>query len=146
MSEIKIVRLTEEHIASVAELEAATFSRPWGENELRMLTGSMGVGFVALDTDRVVAFGGMMTVLDEGQIGSVVTSPDYRRMGIGRMIMDALEDFSRNNGIVFLSLEVRESNLAARELYRSCLWEEAGIRKNFYDLPTENAVVMIKKL
>ena len=146
MSEIKIVRLTEEHIASVAELEAATFSRPWCENDLRMLTGSMGVGFVALDTDRVVAFGGMMTVLDEGQIGSVVTSPDYRRKGIGRMIMDALEDFSRNNGIVFLSLEVRESNLAARELYRSCLWEEAGIRKNFYDLPTENAVVMIKKL
>ena len=146
MSEIAIVRLAEEHLASVAELEAKTFSRPWSENDLRMLTSTMGVGFVALDGERVVAFGGMMTVLDEGQVGSVVTDPEYRRMGLGRMIMNALDDFSRENGIVFLSLEVRESNIAARELYRSCSWEEAGIRKNFYDLPTENAVVMIKKL
>ena len=146
MSKIAIVRLAEEHLASVAELEAKTFSRPWSENDLRMLTSTMGVGFVALDGERVVAFGGMMTVLDEGQVGSVVTDPEYRRMGLGRMIMNALDDFSRENGIVFLSLEVRESNIAARELYRSCSWEEAGIRKNFYDLPTENAVVMIKKL
>ena len=146
MPEIEIKRLSDEHLASVAKLEAECFSRPWGENELRMLTGSMGVGFVALDGSRIAAFGGMMTVLDEGQITSVVTSPEYRRIGLGRRIMDALESFSRENGINFLSLEVRESNLAARGLYKACGLEEAGIRKNFYDLPTENAVVMIKKL
>lgn len=146
MSDIKIVRLAEEHLASVAALEAECFSRPWKENDLRMLIGSMGVGFVALCGEKVAAFGGMTTVLDEGQITSVVTAPECRRMGLGRRIMDSLEKFAHENGISFLSLEVRESNLSARELYRSCSWEEAGVRKNFYDLPLENAIVMIKKL
>lgn len=146
MPEIEIVRLSEEHLSSVAALERECFSRPWGEEQLRMLTGSMGVGFVALDGETAVAFGGMMTVLDEGQITSIVTAPERRREGLGRKIMNAIECFSRENGISFLSLEVRESNHAARALYGACSWEEAGIRKNFYDLPTENAVVMVKKL
>ena len=146
MSGIDIVRLTGDRLSGVAFIESQCFAEPWGENSLEMLLGEQGVAFVAIASGEVVAYGGMLTVLDEGQITNIATLPDFRRMGIGRRIMDALEDFACANGISMLSLEVRESNLAARELYRSCGWIEEGIRKNFYRRPIENAVVMTKKL
>ena len=62
------------------------------------------------------------------------------------MLLDALDGYSKENGIAFLSLEVRDSNAAARTLYASCDWREAGVRKNFYKLPTEDAVIMTKTL
>ena len=60
--------------------------------------------------------------------------------------MNAIDEFSVKNGIVYLSLEVRQMNEAARSLYCSLGWREAGIRKNFYSKPTDNAIVMIKEL
>ena len=146
MSKIDIVRLTKDRLSGVAFIEDQCFEEPWGEKSLELLIGEQGVAFVAIASREVVAYGGMMTVLDEGQITNIATLPDFRRMGLGRRIMDALENFARANGISMLSLEVRESNFAARSLYGSCGWTEEGIRKNFYRRPFENAVVMTKKL
>lgn len=146
MSHIEIVRLSEDMLSSVAQIEAECFAEPWGESSLRLLLGEQGVAFVAIASGRVVAYGGMMTVLDEGQITNIAVLSDFRRMGIGRRIMDTLEGFALEHGISMLSLEVRESNLAARKLYVSCGWREEGIRKNFYRHPCENAVVMTKTL
>ena len=60
--------------------------------------------------------------------------------------MSAIEQLAVEKGIVFLSLEVRESNIAARSLYTSLGWEECGKRKNFYSKPTEDACVMTKSI
>jgi ribosomal-protein-alanine N-acetyltransferase len=88
----------------------------------------------------------MMCVLDEGQIINVATHPDSRRRGVGRALMIAIEQSAKERGIVFLSLEVRESNAAARSLYSSLGWVECGIRRNFYSKPTENACIMTKSI
>ena len=147
MRNAQIKRLSAEHISRVAELEAICFSEPWSEKSLELLLGNNAIGFAAVLPDgRVVAYGGMLTVLDEGQITNIATAPDCRRQGLGRLIMLSLEDYARENAICYLSLEVRESNLAARSLYSSLGWAEKGVRKNFYKLPVENAVVMTKKL
>ena len=140
------VRLSAEMLGGVASLEARCFAEPWGEESLQMLLGERGVGFAILVDGEVAAYGGMVTVLDEGQITNIAVAPEYRRRGFGRDIMRALEGYSLENGIVFLSLEVRESNAAARALYLSEGWSEAGLRKNFYKLPAENAVIMTKAL
>ena len=146
MPDIEIVRLTEDMLSSVAQIEAECFPEPWSENSLRLLLGEQGFAFAATVGGRAVAYGGMMTVLDEGQITNIATLPEFRRMGIGRRIMAALESFAAERGIAMLSLEVRESNLAARNLYISCGWREEGTRKNFYRHPCEDAVVMTKML
>ena len=146
MNDVSIVRLSADHLADVAELERLCFAEPWSESSLELLLGERGVGFAAFVDGRLAAYGGMMTVLDEGQITNIATHPDFRRMGLGRRIMNALDEYGREKGIAFLSLEVRESNSAARGLYISCGWQEEGVRKNFYRLPVENAVVMTKKL
>ena len=147
MQDVQIKQLSAEHISGAAELEVLCFSEPWSEKSLELLLGNNAIGFAAVLPDgRVAAYGGMLTVLDEGQITNIATASEFRRQGLGRCIMSALEDYARENGIFYLSLEVRESNLAARALYSSLGWTEKGVRKNFYKLPTENAVVMAKKL
>ena len=143
MTEIR--RLAREDIPSVAEIERLCFDEPWSERSLELLLDEKNAGFVALIDGTVVAYGGIITVLDEGQITNIATHPDYRRLGLARQIMNAIDTFSAERDLVFLSLEVREQNFAARSLYGSCGWHEAGIRKNFYSKPRDNAVIMTKE-
>ena len=140
----KIRLLTIEDIPSVAEIEKLCFSSPWSEESLKLLLDEKNAGFVAEIDGITVAYGGIVTVLDEGQITNIATHPDYRRRGLAKAIMEAIDLFSAENGIVYLSLEVREQNIAARSLYASCGWQEAGVRKNFYSKPLDNAIAMIK--
>ena len=144
MTEIR--RLAMEDITSVAEIERLCFEEPWSENSLALLLDEKNAGFVACVDGRIAAYGGVVTVLDEGQITNIATHPEFRRRGLAREIMNAIDEFSVKNGIVYLSLEVRQMNEAARSLYCSLGWREEGIRKNFYSKPTDNAIVMIKEL
>ena len=138
-----VERMGECHISGVAQIERTCFGEPWSEESLRLLLGNGGVAFVAVDNGRVVAYGGMLTVLDEGQITNIAVLPEYRRIGYGRAVVSALIEYGRNNGISTVSLEVRSSNLAAKTLYESMGWKECGVRKNFYRFPTEDAIVMV---
>ena len=95
---------------------------------------------------QVCAYGGMMVAVDEGQITNIATHPDYRRQGYGKAIVEALIKYSKNNGINSISLEVRESNRAAIELYSRLGFKVEGKRKDFYTKPTENALIMILNL
>ena len=141
---LEIRPLISQDIASVAEIERLCFDEPWSENSLKLLLQEKNIGFVAILDGQIAAYGGLVTVLDEGQITNIATHPDYRRRGLASAIMKAIDVFALENGIVYLSLEVREQNIAARSLYKSCGWYEAGIRKNFYSKPSDNAVIMIK--
>ncbi len=141
---LEIRRLTDEHLGAVAEIERLCFDEPWSENSLALLLEEKNVGFVALIDGYVAAYGGMVTVLDEGQITNIATHPRYRRLGLATQIMNSIDDFSKENNIVYLSLEVREKNEAARSLYRLCGWSEVGVRKAFYRKPSDNAIIMVK--
>jgi ribosomal-protein-alanine N-acetyltransferase len=143
---IEIIRMSREHLDAVAEIEQISFSDPWSVESLELMLGEQAMGLVALEDGRLLGYVGMMCVLDEGQIVNVATHPDSRRRGVGRALMSAIEQLAKDRGIVFLSLEVRESNIAARSLYSSLGWVECGIRKNFYSKPTENACVMTKSI
>jgi ribosomal-protein-alanine N-acetyltransferase len=143
---IEIIRMSREHLDAVAEIEQISFSDPWSVESLELMLGEQAMGLVALEDGRLLGYVGMMCVLDEGQIINVATHPDSRRRGVGRALMIAIEQSAKERGIVFLSLEVRESNAAARTLYSSLGWVECGIRKNFYSKPTENACIMTKSI
>lgn len=141
-----VERITRAHLAEVAELERLCFHDPWSERSLELLLGSDAVGYVCVSEGRVLAYGGMMLVPDEGQITNIATHPDVRRMGMGRAVVEALIDDAKKRGLEQLSLEVRVSNTAAVALYEDLGFGTAGRRKSFYRKPTEDAWVMIKAL
>lgn len=143
---LSIEKVSKEHLSSIARIEALCFSEPWSEESLELLLGENATALVALMEDRVVGYVGLTYVLDEGQITNLAVHPDARRRGVGIALMRALELLAKEKNLIFLSLEVRESNLAARSLYSSLGWEDRGVRKNFYSHPMENAVVMTRDL
>ena len=105
------------------------------------------VGFVCLADDGTpVSYVGMLTVLDEGQIINVATNAAYRRQGLAEALLLALMGEARARALKTLSLEVRRSNLAAICLYQKLGFFIAGERRNFYNDPREDALVMICNL
>ena len=148
MREFLIERLTSDKFCEVAELERLCFSLPWSEKSLELLLDGKNVGFVVIDkaTGRVAAYGGMIAVLDEGQITNIATHPEYRRRGLGQSVLHALVEYATETGLNIISLEVRESNVAAISLYEKLGFLTAGVRKNFYTSPRENGIVMTKSI
>ena len=139
----EIVRVAPEALGEIAALEALVFAHPWSEQALALLCDAeRAFGFAALCDGRVVAYGGMLTVLDEGQITNVATHPDYRRRGLAERVMEALLAEARQRGLALVTLEVRESNAAAIRLYEKCGFATVGRRPRFYTRPTEAAWIM----
>ena len=93
---------------------------------------------------RVLGYAGLMVVADEGYITNVAVFPEYRRQGIAAQILQVFVQFAAANHLAFLTLEVRPSNAAAIALYQGFGFEEVGRRKNYYDLPKEDALILTK--
>ena len=137
------VPMTTEHIPEVAMLEKLCFSAPWSAQSLELLTREgIGMGVVYLQDGKVVAYGGMLCVVDQGQITNIAVHPDYRRQGIGKAIVGALLKYAMDEKFEEVTLEVRKSNDAAQALYRSMGFRAIATRPGFYSKPVEDGVIM----
>lgn len=128
---------------NIAVIEEHCFSTPWSEEQIKKSDSNTTFFIVKID-DKAVGYGGMYTVVDEGYITNIGVLPEYRRKGIGKKIVSKLIDFSIENSLLFLSLEVRKSNIAAIKLYESFEFKPVGERKNFYRFPNEDAIIMTR--
>lgn len=142
---MKIIKLEESHFPMVTDLESYCFSHPLSEAYLRMLLpGGIGCGFIIVDDDRelAVAYGGIIIAADEGQILNIATHPNYRRRGFGRMIMDAIVEYSKENDLAFITLEVREGNTPAINLYKGMGFYAVGRLLGYYNTPKEDGLIL----
>ena len=103
-----------------------------------------GVILAAGEGDVLLGYVWARFVLDEGEIGNIAVAPEHRRCGVGAALLGALFAESERRGAAVLRLEVRGSNLAARRLYEKNGFETVGKRKNYYEKPTEDAILMSK--
>ena len=127
----------------IAEIERSCFSTPWTVEQI-ISSEDTTAFFLAKDGEKVIGYGGMYTVLDEGYVTNIGVLPEYRRKGIGSKIVKELINFSIEKSLSFITLEVRVSNVAAIELYKTFEFNEVGRRKNFYRNPTEDAFIMTR--
>ena len=144
---VRIVPMTADHLDEVAELERVCFTTPWSRNMLaEELDNYLSAFLVALDdNDKVAGYAGLQAVLDEGYITNVAVRPDCRRQGIAGKLLQVFLDFAKGNHLAFLSLEVRASNYDAIALYGSRGFRSVGRRKNYYEHPREDAIIMTKE-
>lgn len=144
---VHIVPMTGDHLDEVAELERICFSTPWSRNMLaEELDNLLSAFLVALDdSGKVVGYAGLQVVLDEGYITNVAVRPEFRRQGVASQLLEVFLNFAQGNKLAFLTLEVRASNYDAIALYGSRGFRSAGRRKNYYEHPKEDAIIMTRK-
>ena len=140
---ITITDAREDILPQIQRIEQQSFSVPWTEQMLRMQLEPDSHVFLTAETeDGVVGYIGMMYVLDEGYITNVAVRQDCRRQGIADALLTELERRARALVLSFLTLEVRQSNFPAVALYEKHGYRVAGRRKNYYEKPTEDALLM----
>lgn len=144
---VHIVPMNADHLDEVAELERICFSTPWSRNMLaEELDNMLSAFLVALDDrDRVVGYAGVQVILDEGYITNIAVRPECRRQGIAAKLLQVFMDFAKANQLSFLTLEVRASNYDAIALYGSRGFRSMGRRKNYYEHPREDALIMTRE-
>ena len=131
------------HLDDVCKLENTCFAHPWSRQSLQeSLENENSVFYVATDNDEVIGYIGMSFVLDEGYIYNVAVAPQHRCHGVGSALIRTLVTDCKKQGFAFLTLEVRQSNKAARSLYEAFGFIKVGERKNYYTDPDESAVLM----
>ena len=144
---VRIVPMNADHLDEVAELERICFSTPWSRNMLaEELENACSAFLVAEDdTGKVAGYAGLQVILDEGYITNVAVRPECRRNGIAGKLLQVFLDFGQANHLAFLTLEVRASNYDAIALYGSRGFRSVGRRKNYYEHPKEDAIIMTRE-
>ena len=142
---MEIHSLLPKYIDQIYEIEVASFSVPWSINSLRDdLVNPMAKYFVQTEGEEVLAYLGIRTVLDEIHIMNIAVKPEHRGKGYSTLLMNELDKFAVDGKFYSISLEVREGNEKARNLYNKCGFETCGVRKDYYEKPKENAILMVK--
>lgn len=136
----KICNTMEAELDAIAETEAACFGVPWTKAQL---AESLESPFVVMKTAfwKGVPAGYLCAtyIVGEAEIQRIAVKPEYRRKGLARALLDC---FFAEKSPQETFLDVRASNMAARALYESEGFVVCGQRKNYYEHPTEDAVLM----
>ncbi len=143
-----IERMSEEHLDKVVQIESDSFSIPWSKKsfeESLALDYTIFLVVMLEDTKEIVGYIGIYKVFNEGDITNIAIDKKYRGMGIGTNLMLEAMNYIRKLEIKDLMLEVRKSNLVAQGLYEKVGFKSIGIRRNFYEKPLEDAVIMWKQ-
>lgn len=141
--DIEVREMVEADLPRVLEVEEISYSIPWSEATFRGLLRRRDAELVVATSERaVVGHAVYWHVLDQGELGNVAVAPETRGQGVGAMLVREVVDRAARRGIRELFLEVRPSNDGARHLYARFGFVQVGRRKNYYQQPTEDALVM----
>jgi len=148
MSNVLIKPMSEEDIDGVLNIEEKSFTTPWSREAfiMEVKKNNLAKYVVAEANGRIVGYGGMWLIIDEGHITNIAVDPEYRGKGIGNLILDGLVNICKEKGIERITLEVRRSNTVAQGLYRKYGFDDCGIRPGYYTDNKEDAVIMWKEM
>ncbi|NJD09851.1 MAG: ribosomal-protein-alanine N-acetyltransferase [Gemmatimonadetes bacterium] len=130
-------------VAEVQRIERLSYSVPWSELTFRGLLQRQDAELLVAELDgRLAGYAVYWQVLDQGELGNVAVDPVWRRRGVARRLVVAVMERAAERGVRELFLEVRPSNAGARQLYESLGFARVGQRRNYYQEPAEDALVM----
>ncbi len=142
--QLDIAKMRVEDIPDVLRVEALCFSTPWPRNAFQneLTENKLAHYFVGRVNDEVVAYGGLWVILEDAHITTVAVHPSYQRQQYGERILVCLLDEAVERGACWVTLEVRESNTGAQNLYKKYGFTVVNTRRGYYSDNDENALVM----
>lgn len=133
-------------LEQVMPIETENFSVPWTKTGFfTFLIREDAIFLVAEDDQEILGYCGVLTVLDEGDITNVAVRKDRQGEGIGKLLVQELIKKSSDAGVTTIHLEVRESNTPAIRLYEKLGFERLGVRRNYYEAPAEDGIMMVRR-
>ena len=136
--------MTMAHIKEVMRIEAQSFPTTWPSdaffNELQ--TNKLAHYFIAKIDDEIVGYGGCWVIMEDAHVTTIAVLPEHRGKGYGERLLLTLIDEAITRGGAWLTLEVREGNISAQQLYRKYGFTTVAVRKQYYSDNNENALVM----
>jgi ribosomal-protein-alanine N-acetyltransferase len=141
---LEVSPMSVEDIGDVLRVEAQCFSTTWPRNAfLNELTeNKLAHYFIGRAEDATVAYGGLWVILEDAHITTVAVDPAYQGKGYGERMLVWLLDEAINRGASWITLEVRESNQTAQNLYKKYGFAVVNTRRGYYSDNDENALVM----
>lgn len=140
---IEMRRMRPEDVPTVMVIERECFTVPWRESAyMTELANRSAYYIVACVDSEIVGYGGEWVIMDEAHITTLGVAKQWRGHKIGERVLVALLDEARSKQARRATLEVRESNSVAQNLYRKYGFQPAAIRRGYYTDNHENAVVM----
>ena len=135
-----------EDLLQIFDIEREAISPPWSHDALvDELSREDSFFVVAIGDDGSIAgFAIMRKVGDDGELLQIAVNASMRGCGIGDLLMTAVIEYAKERSFLSVFLEVRISNIAATRLYEKYGFEAARVRKDYYDSPFEDALVMVK--
>ncbi len=142
----RLVPMDRDLAGQVAEIEKHCFSRPWTLEMLQEQLDNLLSSWICAygENGVVLGYAGLTAVAGEGYIDNIAVRPEYRRQGVASALLDVFIRFAQAQGLEFLTLEVRASNDAAKRLYMKHGFAQVGRRKDYYDDPQEDAILMTR--
>ncbi|MCM1180236.1 MAG: ribosomal protein S18-alanine N-acetyltransferase [Clostridium sp.] len=147
--EVELLPLTSEFCEPVYGIAAQSLPEHWSLQSVRdILLYDNNIFYVAMhkETNLVVGFAGIMTIVDEAELLNIAVLPEYRENGIAQMLLERMFEKAEEHGAGRMLLEVRKSNHPARHLYEKNGFTPFAERKGYYNHPKEDAVLMEKRL
>lgn len=135
--------MTAADIPTIVAIENASYTVPWSEETFRGLLRRRDADLIVLTADElVIGFACMWCVLDQGELGNIALRPEWRGRGLAARLLAEVLLRARRRSIRELFLEVRPTNAVARRLYERFGFRQIGRRRNYYQQPTEDALVL----
>lgn len=143
MNKVEILPFSKEFVDAILLISTLSFKTPWKKSSIENeLENKFARYVVAIYEGIVIGYAGVWLILDEGHITNIAVHPEYRGIGVGDMLVDALTELCILEGIGSMTLEVRKSNMAAQNLYIKHGFAAEGIRKNYYSDTNEDGIIM----
>lgn len=131
-------------VAQVVEIDRLSFSMPWSARSYRfeIERNPAALLFVAEEDGRVLGYIGLWEMVDVGHISTLAVHPEHRRKGLAKQLIEASLRALAERGIGEVTLEVRESNKSAQDLYSGFGFKVVGRRRGYYRDNREDALIM----
>lgn len=135
--------MTKRDVSRVHEIEVQSFRTPWSKlSLLGELRNDLAHYYVAEEADRVIGYAGMWVLFDEAHITNVAIAPEARGRHLGRYLLYGMMEAAHARGADRMTLEVRETNTVAQNLYYSFDFTKQGYRRRYYEDTGEGALLL----
>lgn len=144
IEQITFRRASKEDIDPIHAIEQACFPNPWSRTAVfnEIVNNHFATYFLVEIEEKLIGYCGVWVIVDEAHITNIAILPEYQGHKFGEALLRNVMMYAKAVGAKTMSLEVRVTNIVAKNLYRKLGFQEGGIRKNYYSDNGEDATVM----